>query len=97
MSGSEFDHVDLSYMNLNGAILFNCKWSNLKVNELNRFDGHNNVVTSICFSPDGKTLASNSADNSILLWNVKTGQQKTKMEGKIVCFSPDGTTLAVGN
>lgn len=31
LSGSEFDNVDISGMNLNGALLFNCKWRNLRI------------------------------------------------------------------
>ncbi|CAD8095509.1 unnamed protein product [Paramecium primaurelia] len=30
---------------------------------------------SVCFSPDGNILASGSADYSIRLWDVKTGQE----------------------
>ena len=37
LSGSEFENVDISGMNLNGASLFNCKWSNLRINEQNIF------------------------------------------------------------
>ncbi|CAD8130344.1 unnamed protein product [Paramecium sonneborni] len=55
--------------------------------------------SSVCFSPDGTTLASGGGDQSIRLWDVKTGQQKAKLDGhsdyvRSVCFSPDGTTLA---
>lgn len=34
LSGSEFDNVDISFMNLNGALLFNCNWSKLKIREI---------------------------------------------------------------
>jgi WD40 repeat protein len=33
--------------------------------------GHGNWVNSVAFSPDGKTLASGSSDNTIKLWGVK--------------------------
>lgn len=33
------------------------------------FQGHASRVTSVAFSPDGKTIASGSKDNTILLWH----------------------------
>lgn len=32
--------------------------------------GHTSSVSSVAFSPDGKTLASGSGDNTIILWDV---------------------------
>ena len=37
---------------------------------------HTGDVYSVAFSPDGKTLASRSADNTIRLWDVATGTPK---------------------
>ncbi|CAD8159195.1 unnamed protein product [Paramecium pentaurelia] len=102
LSGSEFNNVFISGMNLNGALLFNCKWKNLKIHELYELGGHSCKVNSVCLSPDGNTLASGNDDKSIRLWDVKSGQQKAKLDSQYsdvysVCFSPDGNLLAAGN
>src|SRR5260370_29679915 len=64
--------------------------------------GHTDTVESLAISPDGKTLASGSADNSVKLWDVATGQNTTTLKEEApylwrsVAFSPDGKTLASG-
>ncbi|CAD8215579.1 unnamed protein product [Paramecium octaurelia] len=67
-----------------------------------KLDGHQYAVNSICYSPDGTTLASGSDDKSIRLWDVKTGQQKAKLDGHScdvysICYSAGGITLASSN
>ena len=63
--------------------------------------GHNSLVFSVCFSPDGKTIASGSGDKSIKLWDASTGTLKTTLKDSnavgSVCFSPDGDTIASGS
>jgi WD40 repeat protein len=61
--------------------------------------GHSYAVTSAAFSPDGKTLASGSADHTIKLWEAGTGRELRTLAGHTdyvnsVAFSPDGQTLA---
>ncbi len=58
---------------------------------------------SVTFGPDGHTLASGSSDNTVILWNVATGQPlKRPLTGhtawvRAVLFSPDGSLLASGD
>jgi WD40 repeat protein len=61
--------------------------------------GHSASVSFVTFSPDGNTLASASADKTIKLWNLGTGEQILTFKGhsdwvRSIAFSPDGNTLA---
>ena len=62
------------------------------------FIGHTDLVNSVAFSPDGKTIASRSRDKTVRLWDAKTGAHKhtLKHPNKIhsVMFSPDSNTIA---
>ncbi|NET58978.1 MAG: tetratricopeptide repeat protein [Symploca sp. SIO2E6] len=40
------------------------------IRERNSFEGHKDSVTSVSFSPDGKLIASGSADNTVKLWSL---------------------------
>ena len=67
--------------------------------ELRTLEGHTDWVCSVAFSPDGKTLASGSGDQTIKLWDVATGgtaHPQGHSAGDSVAFSPDGKTLASG-
>jgi WD40 repeat protein len=50
--------------------------------EIRTLKGHDNSVSSVNFSPDGKTLVSGSADNTIKLWNLGTDWGLSALMGR---------------
>ncbi|MCI0398090.1 MAG: tetratricopeptide repeat protein [Chloroflexi bacterium] len=62
--------------------------------------GHDNIVTSVVFTPDGLTLASGAVGGTVRLWSVAGGSvEKTFTNDSDVitlAFSPDGQILAAG-
>ncbi|WP_017315129.1 nSTAND1 domain-containing NTPase [Mastigocladopsis repens] len=65
----------------------------------NTLGRHAKAVIGVTFSPDGKILASASADKTVKLWDTATGQVIQTLSGHTasvwgVSFSPDGKILA---
>jgi WD40 repeat protein len=62
--------------------------------------GHTAGIWSMVFAPDGRTLASSSADGAVLLWNASSMRplgEPLQTSGAVVeslAFSPDGRMLA---
>ena len=59
--------------------------------------GKGGGVTTLAYSPDGRTLASGSS-GEIHLWDAVTGEHKLTLTGggRSVVYSPDGRTLSSG-
>jgi WD40 repeat protein len=74
-------------------------WDIQKSQEVLALGAHKGIVSSVCYSPDGKHLASASWDKTVKVWEAETGQELFTLKGHIsavlnVCFSPDGKRLA---
>lgn len=60
------------------------------------------MVCSIAFAPDGKFLASGSGDQTVRLWDVKSGRELKNLEGHTstvysIAFSPKSEIMASGS
>ena len=61
--------------------------------------GHYGAVRDVIYSPDGRYVASIASDNSIIIWETKTGKEIKKLIGhnnfvRSIAFSPDGRYIA---
>lgn len=73
-----------------------------------KLSGHSSIINSVCFSPDGKQLASGSSDGTVRIWDPSTGQCAHIWNGPrraifgfvksvySVCFSPDSKLVSIG-
>ncbi|MEB3829239.1 serine/threonine-protein kinase [Phormidium sp. CCY1219] len=66
---------------------------------LHTLSGHVGWVWTVGFAPDGKTLASGSADNTVMIWDLSSGERISTLKGHSdlvlsVTFSPRSPLLA---
>ena len=94
ISGDLFAYIDGDGKNV---IVHNYK-TDIILKTLN----HPTHVYAVCLSPDGKYIASGSADKTVRVWDLGTGKCLMTLEGHsspvlAVCWSPDGKYIASGS
>jgi serine/threonine protein kinase len=77
-------------------------WDVASKQQVGKLVGHARPILGVCYSPDGKTIATGSVDMTIRLWEANSGKciqtltgHKSWVEG--VVFSADGKTLVSGS
>lgn len=78
-------------------------YSNNEIKITKTFEAHQNILTRVGASADGKLFATASADSTAIVWNVETCDIYMKLEDKAqtqwiwdVCFSNDGKYVVTG-
>ena len=65
-----------------------------------REDGHEHVVGSVVFTPDGRRAVSGSWDQSLRVWDLETGRELARVDSQSwvgpVMVSPDGQYILAG-
>jgi len=77
-------------------------WSMPGLETVLRMEGHDNSVSALAFTPDGKRLVSGGWDGRLIMWDLETGdtvRSYRRMSGWVstVTISPGGEYLLAGS
>ncbi|RAL02898.1 translation initiation factor eIF3 subunit i [Aspergillus ibericus CBS 121593] len=103
LSGHERSLNQIKF-NRDGDLIFSvakdkivCAWWSANGERLGTYAGHQGAIWTVDVSPNTLLLATGSADNTVRLWNVKTGECVKVWDFptavKRVEFTPDGSRL----
>ena len=68
-------------------------WDTTTGKHLKTLNGHMGWISSVCFSPDGKTIASGDRNDLVLLWDIPSIETQTS--GRIPIPTQQGSTSQV--
>ncbi|HEY1111832.1 MAG TPA: protein kinase, partial [Opitutaceae bacterium] len=75
-------------------------WDVADGRQIGRLEGHRGFIVQILFSPDGKTLYSSSADQTVRVWDVESRQSRrtgNAVELSWIAMQPDGKMFVSGS
>ena len=77
-------------------------WDIAAGKQTGRLIGHQNWVTDVVFSPDGRRILTGGKDNTAKLWDAQTGRELLTLRGHRkqvigVAFSPNGRQIATAS
>ena len=77
-------------------------WSLADGTMVREFVGHQDGVTSVCVTPDGKHVITGSYDETARVWSLDDGAMVRAFEGHTervtsVCTAVDGTQVVTGS
>lgn len=73
-------------------------WDVATGRQLHRLSGHRRTVPFLLFSPNGRTLLSRDAEQTLILWDPRGGQRRrcfltAENSPRVAGFAPDGKTF----
>jgi len=97
-NGSDLSHCTLFHAVLHGSTFRGADLAGARVGEYAPLRGHADEILGLVFSPDGRFLASNSADGTVRLWDMEFGDCETTLKHtyqfESISFTSSGRLLA---
>jgi WD40 repeat protein len=59
------------------------------------FNGHTDAIANMAFSPDGKYIVTSSEDQTVRLWDVRTGQQIREFNDPNIFYATENIRIAI--
>lgn len=77
-------------------------WDTKTGKEIAQCKGHTKAITTVAFNPQGKTVATGSADHTARIWDIQTGKELKKLEGhtetiNTLIYTHDGKKIMTGS